>query len=91
MFLKASHRKSQRQSAICFFCRVAAIVQLESYREEGPDRGMGPLRVKDYDTFTWHNCEKMSADVFWSNQHHMLVRLLPPLNTKTKLIESIFH
>lgn len=68
-----------------------AIAQLEAYREKGPEKVRRALRVKDYDILTCHNCEKMSADVFWSDHHHLLVRFLPPLNTKTKVIESIFH
>lgn len=33
----------------------------------------------------------MSADVFWSDQHHLLVLFQPPFYTKTKVMESIFH
>ena len=44
-----------------------AFVQLEFYYEKGPDRVDRPLKVKDYETLTCHNCEKMPAD------HHLLV------------------
>lgn len=77
---------------ICYFLMEwQAIVQLEAYREKLLDKVRRALRVKDYDILTCHNCEKMSADVFWSDHHHLLVHFLPPLTTKTKVIESIFH
>lgn len=65
MFLKSSHRNDP-----LFVCRVAGYCPIRVHREKGPDRVKRPLRVKGFDTLTCHNCEKMSADVFWSDQHH---------------------
>lgn len=75
----------------CFPVPRQSILQLESYCEKGHDRGEGHLRVMDNDTLTFPNCDLMSADVCWSDQHHLLVCFLPPLNTKTEVIGSIFH
>lgn len=75
----------------CFPVPRQSILQLESYCGEGHNRGKGYLRVVNNDTLTFPNFELMSADVCRSDQHHLLVCCLPPPNTKTEVIGSIFH